>query len=456
MANGRNNRQKYLRVITCPKDCVLTVELLEKFLRIHRQQNKRYKEMVDEYEANAPILRAANKPNNKPDNRLVTSHGRYMVNMFDGFFIGKAVKVQGKSDSVSDKIAEFESANHIDEHNAELAKLASVYGTAIELVYQDEASQTKVCALPPSEAFIVYDNTADQGKLFGVHVIGREEQVTVSTAEEIVVFQENDQGNLVEVERQMNPFEGIPMVEYSQNTERIGLFEPVITLIDKYNKALSEKANDVDYFADAYLKVIGVELSEKEVGQLKSCRTINLYKKGGESAAGLDVGFLEKPNADETQEHLLDRLEKKIFQIANVVDLTDERFGAASGIAREMKLQGMANQALMKERKFQRAMEERYRLFFSIPLNGKKDDWVGLKFTFYRNLPQDLEKEAAVVRNLKGIVSDETLLSYLSNVDDPREELERLASEYKGEEEKPSRGFLGGLNDDTRREAEEN
>ena len=30
-----------------------------------------------------------------------------------------------------------------------------------------------------------------------------------------------------------------------------------LTMINAYNKALSEKANDVDYFADAYLKVLG-------------------------------------------------------------------------------------------------------------------------------------------------------------------------------------------------------
>ena len=36
----------------------------------------------------------------------------------------------------------------------------------------------------------------------------------------------------------------------------MGIFEPVLTMINAYNKAISEKANDVDYFADAYLKVL--------------------------------------------------------------------------------------------------------------------------------------------------------------------------------------------------------
>lgn len=33
--------------------------------------------------------------------------------------------------------------------------------------------------------------------------------------------------------------------------------------INAYNKALSEKANDVDYFADAYLKILGERIDDE-------------------------------------------------------------------------------------------------------------------------------------------------------------------------------------------------
>lgn len=48
-----------------------------------------------------------------------------------------------------------------------------------------------------------------------------------------------------------------------ENEEELGIFEPVLTMIDAYNKAIGEKANDVDYFADAYMKILGVELDEE-------------------------------------------------------------------------------------------------------------------------------------------------------------------------------------------------
>lgn len=52
------------------------------------------------------------------------------------------------------------------------------------------------------------------------------------------------------------------MIEYVNNDERQGIFEPVISMINAFNKALSEKANDVDYFADAYLAILGVQLDK--------------------------------------------------------------------------------------------------------------------------------------------------------------------------------------------------
>ena len=46
-------------------------------------------------------------------------------------------------------------------------------------------------------------------------------------------------------------------------------------MIDAYNKAISEKANDVDYFADAYLKVLGAKLGTNGVKQIRDNRIVN-------------------------------------------------------------------------------------------------------------------------------------------------------------------------------------
>lgn len=410
----------------------IDVETIEFFVLLHRENEERFNKLENEYKGLPEILEQAKKEMGKPDNRIVVSHGRYMVDMFDGFFIGKAVKVVSEREKAAENLHAFAKRNSIDDHNAELAKIASIYGYVIELIYQDEDSESRVAYLTPKNAFIVYDASIQRKKLFGVYYY--DNKITVYTATEIIEYERNSEGKLVEQSRIIHPFGAVPMIKYLHNEEEIGLYEPAMTMINHYNKALSEKANDVDYFADAYFYVTGIEVEKKMIEKIRDSRFVNPYAKQAGKEVNIQLGFLEKPNADVTQENLLNRLEKKIFQMCKVTDLTDERFGNATGVAKEMKLQDMSNQAIIKERKFQEALDERYRLFFSIPTNGTEEDWLSLKYTFYRNLPRDLEREAGLVSGLKGIVSDSTLLSQLSFVDDVQEELKMIEEDRDGRE----------------------
>ena len=222
-------------------------------------------------------------------------------------------------------------------------------------------------------------------------------------------------------------FGGVPAVEYIENEERMGIFESALPMIDAYNKAISEKANDVDYFADAYLKILGSKLEKEELEQLRRNRIINFE---GDDAASLIVEFLQKPDGDTTQENLINRLEKLIFQISMVANISDENFGASSGIALKYKLQAMSNLAKTKERKFTSGMNRRYKLIFSNPVSGmQKDSWVGIKYQFTQNYPANILEESQIAGNLAGITSQETQLKVLSIVDNVQQELERIAEE---------------------------
>ena len=54
-----------------------------------------------------------------------------------------------------------------------------------------------------------------------------------------------------------------------------------------------------------------------------------------------------------------------------------------------------------------------------------------LRFKFNRNIPVDLSNQAQTARDLKGIVSDQTMLSTLDIVDDPQKEMNRIADEQE-------------------------
>ena len=103
------------------------------------------------------------------------------------------------------------------------------------------------------------------------------------------------------------------------------------------------------------------------------------------------------------------------------------------------KIMGTESLTGIKERKFKRGLQRRIELIFNIlNLYGNKYDWRGIDIIFTRNLPVDDSATADLVNKLRGIVSDETLLSQLSFIDNASDELERR------EQESSNKFELGG------------
>ncbi len=414
-----------------PAEEEITAEVVNEFIKLHQAELPRYNRLKKLYESMAPILEQKDKPEHKPDNRLVVNYAKYITDTFNGYFIGIPVKVAHNDKGVNERVEEFRNRNDMDDNEAELSKITSIYGHGFEFLYQDEESNTCCTYNTPLDMFIVYDDTIAQNPLFAVRYQKTDDGIKgqLFTSDEEIVITEGKAG-LVLSDNKSSFYGGVPVIEYIENEERQSIFESVETLINAYDKAISEKANDVDYFADAYMKLLGMELDETALQNIRDTRIINLF--GADDVSKLIVEFMEKPNGDDSQEHLLDRLERLIYQISMVANINDESFGNASGVSLEFKLQPMKNLAAMKERKFTSGMNRRFKMVFNLPTNmeaSKKDEWRNLKYTFTRNIPRNVADEATVAGSLTGIVSKETQLSVLSIVDNVQDEIKRLEKE---------------------------
>lgn len=404
-------------------------EVLKDFIGRHKLLAARYMDLKNMYMGKHQILlESSNKPDYKPDNRLVANHAKYIVDTLNGFFTGIPIKTTAESDAANTYIQDFERANDIDDLNSELSKKCSIYGRCYELLFVDEDARVGSTYIDPTDAFIIYDNSIRERPLYGVrYTTNADGQLigTVSDDTAIEYFEQNDDGDLIVTDTVPHYFQAVPIIEYVENEELQGAFESVETLINAYNRAISEKANDVDYFADAYMAILGALIEDKDLLNIKYNRLINI--EAPINGDNLEVKFLEKPNADETQENLINRLETLIFNLSMVANINDEKFGAASGIALKYKLQSMGNLANVKERKFVRGLNRRYELISNIPNTPiRPEDLTGIKFIFTRNIPNNTAEEAATAAQLIGITSKETALSTLSVVDDVKQEIERI------------------------------
>ncbi|MFR1698786.1 MAG: phage portal protein [Anaerovoracaceae bacterium] len=416
-------------------DEILDAVTLAEFIEKHRiLKDHRYIPLMAAYRTNYPIFTQPPKPEFKPDKRIAVNFAKYIVDTMNGFFIGIPVKVMSNDEAVSDYVQFLDAYNNQDDQNAELSKLCDIYGKAYEMYYVDERGNIGITYLSPEDAFIIYDDSIIKKPRYFVRLyIDADDVLRGSVSDSSTVKYFHVEGALIfEGDEKLHGFDGVPAVEYMENEERMGLFEPVLSMINEYNEAISEKANDVAYFSDAYLKVLGALVDEKSIEQIRANRIINF--PGTYESGQLDVDFLQKPDGDTSQEHLLDRLERLIFQISMVADISDENFGSASGIALKYKLQAMSDLALTKQNKFIRGMQNRYRLIFSNPVSGmNKDSWTTITYQFTQNMPANLLEEAQIAAQLTGIVSQPTQLKVLSIVGDIKQEIEQIKQEQDEE-----------------------
>lgn len=414
------------------RDTEMTLTLLSEFLTKHAHEVKnRYEPLYNAYTSDHEILHDPAKPKYKPDNRVVVNFPKYIVDTMNGFFIGNPIKIIAEDEVVANYVEYLDRYNDQDDNNAELAKICSIYGKGNEMYYTDEESELCITYLDPKEAFMIYDESIIERPLFFVRrYVDREGFEYGSISDETSVRNFKVTGGLRWLD-EWTPhyFPGVPATEYVENGERQGIFEPVMSMVNAYNKAISEKANDVDYFADAYLKVLGTTIGKDDVQFIRDNRIVNFEGDGSDK---IIAEFMEKPNSDTTQENLLERLERLIFQISMVANISDENFGTASGIAMKYKLQSMSNLEKTKERKFAAGMNRRYQLLFGHPASKvPADAWIQLQYKFTPNIPANLQEEAQIASQLEGIVSHETQLKVISAVENVKGELDKIEEENK-------------------------
>jgi len=424
-------------VLRVPAGTEMSITLLSELIAKHKQLVKfRLRPQQDAYERNCyPFLMAPAKPAYKPDNRIPVNFAKYLVDTFNGFCTGIPIKVTSDDERVAQYLEYLDQYNRMDDVNAEISKGADIQGACNEMYYNDEDGEIGIAKVDRMESFFVYDDSILRRKLYFVRYYMGADNIEYGSWSDDTYVQhfENRAGYRWTDEAYEHGFDYAPASEYYNNAERRGIFESELPMINAYGKALSEKANDVDYFADAYLKILGPAVSKKETQFIRDNRIINF--KGTADGTLPQVDFLQKPDADTTQENLINRLERLIFHISMIADINDENFGSASGIALRYRLQSMHNLFLVKSRKFTGSIQNRYRVIFSNPVaqthSVGPDDWMSVKVKFTPNLPADVLSEVQAAQQADGMLSQQTRLGMLSFLDDVQAEVDRLTEEQE-------------------------
>ena len=414
------------------KDGFPSMSLVDKYIDLHAETIRRYEYLRSLYAGLHDIYHQPDKAEWKPDNRLAVNFPKYITNISFGYGYGIPITKRFEDEKVDEAIALIEKRNHIVDHEGRLFKNCFKFGHAWEFFYQDEEHQTHMKVLTPMQFLCVYDDTMEERSLFSIRYgynVDNELYGEVYTRE----FQRKFFKQHFVEDPQVNPYGLIPAVEYILNDERMGLYEDVAGLIETYNHVISEKANDVDSFAEAYLAILGAKVDDDGVKRIRDDRVINVYgTDNAEDIKNIIVQFLQRPTADGTQENLLNRLERLIFQISMSANISDDSFNnVASGEAFAYKLLATGTMLSTFDTKIAKSLQKRYKILCSLETNCPDPNaWEDVEVVFHRNLPKNVSKEIENAKNVEGIVSQETQLGLMpSVVPDVDAELERIARE---------------------------
>lgn len=416
--------------------------LLQYCIQEHIQGNERLDKLDRYYKGKHAILERNNGAAlGMPNNKLVINHAKLISENATSYMLGSAVQYNG--DSNLEAIKDILKKNDVVSHDMELGKDLSVFGEARELYYVSADANDnvipKATVIDPRECFLVVDDTVDYKSIFGCRYYPVRDMQNVIKYHIVEIYTDNNvhtyeckdinSASFTLKESVPHYFKKVPLVEYWNNEYRTGDFEDVISLIDGYNVLQSDRVNSQEQFADAILKVKGFNFgsNEEEVSEsVKLLKQFKIMSLQGEDAA---ADWLIKTNDESKIEVLRKSIANDIHQMSGIPNLTDENFaGNSSGVAMEFKLLGLEWKVAEKARYFTQGLRERLQLFsnFLGVKAQKRIDVSEVEIIINRSLPSNLVEIADLIDKLVDKVSDETLLSLLHFVTDPKAEIERV------------------------------
>lgn len=418
------------------KDTVFSEKLILKLIEDHKLERNRVLRMKKYYDNMNDILNRNYTDPNKPQNKLSHNYAAYITDNFVGYMVGKPISYKSHNKDLLDKISESFLYNDEVDNNTTLAQEQSICGYAYELLYTDDIPDLRFKCLDTENTIVVYDNSLEEAEIFAIlynEIDDDKLRIYTYDTDNIREYIKDGEKLTLEDESEHN-FSQIPIATYENNRQRIGDFEKVISLINAYDQANSDTANDFEYFTNALLVITGllVEDSDEDGKPLnfKDNRVLNFASNEGSAQ------YLIKDINDTALENYKDRLNKDIHKFSSVVDMSDENFaGNLSGIAIKYKLLTMENATAIKESKFKKGLMKRIELmtiYFKIT-NNSDFTYLDIKPVFTRNIPSNDTETVTMVRDLTGIVSNETLLAQLPFVEDVEAEMKAIDREKEKE-----------------------
>ena len=411
------------------KNKELTIDLLQKMISKFNTEIvpklTKYKKYYDGIQA---ILNKSYADATKPCSHTVINYVKDITDSYCGYLATPGYISYGSKQDIED-VMNILRYNDYQAEDADFLLDALIHGTACELMYIDNAGQTRFRIINPISCFGIYDDSLTGDLMYFVRMYEADAwdetdlyYVDVYSDVDIKHYQMSGMnGYLTLIGEEKHYFSQCPANIFTLPDEK-SVFDCILTLQDAVNELVSSEIDDYSAFCDAYLTLTGVDADEEDIAKSKANRVFVLPE-------GAKTEWLTKNANDAQVENILKRIHDSIYRTAKCPDFSSETFvgGVSSGIAIQYRLSGMEHKAGIIEGRMKKALQRRIEIICGIAsLKLGEEVFRDIDIEFKRNIPEDITSTINVVNSLKGTISDSTLLSQIPFVDDVNAELEAV------------------------------
>lgn len=287
------------------------IQVLSDTIGIHNRNRTMIDYLYRYYKGDQPILYREKLVRPEVNNRIVENHALETVKFKAGQIYGEPIQYVCKKKKASEEVnAQVDLLNdYLDEANSDARNIQlgiyqSAVGTAYKCILRED-DWTEDGDLPPFRIFIPYPGdvyviySRRSGKpMASVQILKDDDDdmyyLIFSSTQYFVV----QNGQLIEYG--INGFDGIPVIEYPNNHDRLSDVEIAVTMYDAINKYQSDRLNGVEQFVQALMKFKNCEIDEQEFLKMIKLGAVSVKDTGNGTQSDVDLMTAEL-NQSESQ-----------------------------------------------------------------------------------------------------------------------------------------------------------
>lgn len=396
--------------------------LLQKMIAAHSDNQNLYSSMKRYYEGKHDIYQKYRKIENRANGIIVDNLVSKFVNEEVQYGLGNPLSYVSLSDNKDIIEAIYNNTFHWKEnHNQELMKTLEIYGTAYILNYVNNDGKFSEKILSPLDAICYCDD--DGVPVRFIHFYKK----PFDDSNYRSVYYPNGnievyQGDTIIDRTTTKLGAGIPVSVCKLEDIQDTIYFKIKSLQDAYNIIMSDQANTISDFRNAYLVVSGADVDEKDVSIFNEKGLICLPKDA-------TIDWLTKNLPDTYIQNMINNLLKSMYAATNHIDGNEKLQSNTSGTALRNRLVFLEQRCNLMVNIVLDAIYERIeRLFKYLAIQHINYDIKDVKIVAKPFIPQDEESTVRTLSQL-GIgtnISLETALSKLSSIENPVQEIEKI------------------------------